>query len=106
MTQPLVAKSFEMAERLGMLAFDLMASMTVRELLWWSEYDVAKADKITRADQQYALLMAKLDIIAGAKKAYPANYLPKVKRRRKSKAQIKANFDLAVANSARLDHGG
>jgi hypothetical protein len=96
----------EMAERLGgMTAFELMERMTIEELQLWVEYDDCV---IPRQAYQFAALMAKLDWHKGVKRPDPGRYLPTVKgrpRRRKSFAELKHNFDTAVAASGGARHG-
>ncbi len=96
-------KALELAERLGgMTAFELMDRMTMEEINLWVEYDNMN---VSKSDYQFAVIAAKLDWIKGVKRPDPRIYLPGVKRKRKTLAELKAHFDAAVGNSGRLKHG-
>jgi hypothetical protein len=98
--------AFELAERLGgMTAFELMDRMSVEEMRLWVEFDMTH---IRKQDYQYATLMGKLDWIKGVRRPKAEPYLPRVKKQRKRKtlAEIKANFNAAVINSGGRKRGG
>jgi hypothetical protein len=82
-----------------MPAFELMERMTVAEMQYWTAYDQLYIDKRT---YQFAAIMAKLDWIKGVKRPDARRYLPRVKRKKRSLAQLRANMFWAAAASGGL----
>jgi hypothetical protein len=96
-----------MAERLGgMTAFEVMERMTMEEMLMWEAYDNIH---ISKHDYQFAAMMCQIEWHKGVPHPDMKRYLPKIKgrpRRRKTFAELKSQFDTAVAASGRARNGG
>lgn len=96
--QPLRVKIFQLSERLGIPAYELMQRMSMPEILEYIEYD---QQYIGESWYQHAQLMTMICRAVGDKKAKPRDFLPKVKKPKRKLAnrtveEIRRDFNASL----------
>jgi hypothetical protein len=95
--QPLRVKAFELSERLGIPAYELMSRMSMPEILDWIEYDAQHFDP---SWYPHANLMALIANFTSKKRRHPKEFLPKMKkvrRRRRGRPVAEIRRDLLLS---------